>query len=210
MITIFTGHYGSGKTEIALNFALQKGKGTAIVDLDLVNPYFRTKDAESELLRHDIEVITPHFANTNVDVPSLPAEVYSVFQKQGDVIFDVGGDDDGATALGRFKPQFDAASYEMLFVVNAFRPETGTEEGILQMMRAVESASRLKISGLVNNSNIMEYTTKENILFGEKLVRDVAKKTGVPFAFTAAKAEFGICGAFPLKLFLTLPFDRRL
>ena len=109
---VVVGHYGSGKTEFALNLAFklkEMGEKVTIVDLDIVNPYFRTKDAEKELIEAGIDIIAPVYANTNVDVPALPPNIYAAFEKEGYVIFDVGGDDDGATVLGRFKGQFDAS-----------------------------------------------------------------------------------------------------
>ena len=116
MIYIITGHYGSGKTEIAINLA-QKLKNPVIVDMDIVNPYFRTADAKDKLEALGVKVITPEFANTNVDIPSLPPEIFSALQGTNDVILDVGGDEDGAIALGQFNKYFQNG-YEMYFVMN--------------------------------------------------------------------------------------------
>lgn len=210
MITIFTGHYGSGKTEVALNYAISKGAGTSIVDLDIVNPYFRSKDAEAVLADHGIRLVASTFANTNLDLPALPGEIFSVFSSPGDVIFDVGGDDDGAVVLGRYKQYFDKQPYRQYLVVNTFRPLTQTEAEIEEMIAAIEATSRLSVTGLINNSNLMEFTTQDHIRQGEALVRRVAEKTGIPFVFTAAKKELQYPGAFGLDIMLSVPFDREL
>ena len=167
-IHIFTGHFGSGKTEVALNFALQekkKGKDVVIVDLDIVNPYFRTNDARNVLMKNGIKVVANNYASSNVDMPTMPLDILSVFNNDNSVVvFDVGGDDDGALALGQYKQYFDKYGYEMHFIVNTKRPLTRTNDELIEIAERIESASRLKFTDIYNNTNLSDQTD-ENTLF---------------------------------------------
>ena len=158
-LTLFAGHYGSGKTNIAVNYAIKlarEGKKVIIADLDIVNPYFRTKDSEAELKEHGIELISPQYANTNVDLPALPAESYRLVQDRSVYgIMDIGGDDRGAYALGRYVEAIkEENDYENLFVVNMYRPLTRTPGEALLVMREIETAGGLPVTAIVNNSNV--------------------------------------------------------
>lgn len=184
-INIFVGHFGSGKTEVALNFAIQN-KVDAIFDLDTVNPYFRTNDAKKALEEKGIKVIAPQYAGTNVDIPALPPEVYSAFTENKISVLDVGGDDDGAYVLGRFKNFINDENSNVYMVVNVFRPETDTPEKILEMARVIESASRLKVNYIINNSNLMELTERKHIEKGEEVVKEASRLLGIPFHTNAA------------------------
>lgn len=217
-ITIFVGHYGSGKTEVAVNYAIklkEEGNDVIIVDLDIVNAYYRTKDNEKMLTDMGIEVISPIYANTNVDIPSLPPELMKVFDnKDKKIVFDVGGDDDGAVALGRFFSYFSQEKYEMFGVINTKRPLTDTKENIIIMLNAINLNSRLKITGIINNTNLSYETLPEHILNGEKIVSEVSKETGLPFIFTSLKEEYvneykelSQCELFPIKKYLNLPWQ---
>ncbi len=192
-ITIFTGHYGSGKTENAINYALQlkeQGEDVIIVDLDIVNPYYRTKDAEAFLNEKGIEVISPLFANTNVEMLTLPSDVFKVFADQSKkVIFDVGGDDDGATALGQYYSYFQNDSYDMFVVINTKRPLTETKENIIIILLEIVEKARLQPTGLINNTNISAQTQIADIQAGEKLVLEVAKELNIPFIWNAVKED---------------------
>ena len=216
-VKIFTGHYGSGKTEISINYAIklkQQFDKVAIVDLDIVNPYFRTKDAQKTLEAHGIRVIAPVFANTNVEIPILPPDIISLFQDpQLQVVFDVGGDETGATVLGTYNQYFLKESYDMYFVVNTRRPLTQTTENIIQMLRNIEMKSRLKVNGLVNNTNLSTESTLEILLEGAKTLEEVAETTGIQLKLVTGKSdileelpkkyeEF----SFPLNLYLQLPW----
>lgn len=188
-ISIFTGHFGSGKTEVAVNYALelasQRNK-TAIVDFDIVNPYFRASDARRELESRGIRVIAPLYANTNVDVPALPPELNSLFEnKKYKVVFDVGGDDLGAKALSRYNEEILEDDYEMFFVVNTRRPMTDTLEKIEDMLRDIEYSSRLKVTSLVNNTNLLDVTTPEDLMEGQRLIEQVSAKLGIPIGFVS-------------------------
>jgi hypothetical protein len=187
-LNIFTGHFGSGKTEVAVNSALQmaaEGNKTAILDFDIVNPYFRTADVKELLSEKGIWVMTTTYANTNVDVPAIPAEVNSLFvSREYKVVFDVGGVDIGARALSRYREESLDDDYEMFFVININRPMTDSVEKIKEMMEEIELSSRLKITKLVNNTNLLSNTTGEDIIKGQDYIREVSEKLSIPVAFT--------------------------
>ena len=184
-LTLFAGHYGSGKTNIAVNYALylaQEGKKVCIADLDIVNPYFRTKDSEAVLKAAGIDLVSPQYANTNVDLPALPAESYRLVQDKNTYgIMDIGGDDRGAYALGRFAPAIRAEDdYRMVFVANSYRPLTRTAEDALEIMREIEAACGLQFTCIVNNSNLGPETTVETVLDSLDYVDKLSKLSGLP------------------------------
>ncbi len=208
-IYILAGHYGSGKTNIAVNLALKfkgEGKAVKIADLDIVNPYFRTKDSAAELEAAGIPLISPAFANTNLDLPALPAELYSLVQQRDFyAIMDVGGDDRGAYALGRYAPAIkEENNYEMCFVANFFRPLTPDPQSALEIMREIEQAASLPFTAIINNSNLGKETTPDAIKESMAKAEALAALSGLPLLFTAAEAEH--CKALsgmellPLKL----------
>lgn len=192
-INIFTGHFGSGKTEVAVNYAMkmaEAGYRTAIVDFDIINPYFRTADAKDALEEQNIKVILPMYANTNVDIPAIPPEIYSLFEdKDIKVVLDVGGDDLGAKAVSRFKEEIVSDDYEMFFVVNTKRIMTDSPEKIAEMIAIIEDGANIKVTKLVNNSNLLEETTPEIIQEGNLIISQVSEKTGIPIAITAGMEE---------------------
>lgn len=208
-VTLFCGHYGSGKTNVAVNYALKlsrEGKKTALADIDVVNPYFRSADSRQELEAQGVEVIALPFANSNVDLPALPQEVYGLVQRR-DVfaVLDVGGDDRGAYALGRYVPYIrEEDDFEMLFVVNFYRPLTPDAESALEVMREIEAAAGLPFTGIVNNSNIGEETAAADVLRTLPLAEALAESTKLPIRFTAVKealADAVSCeNVFSLKL----------
>lgn len=193
-VTLFAGHYGSGKTNIAVNYALKmrsEGKKVVIADLDIVNPYFRTKDSADELEKAGIRLISSEYANTNVDLPALPQDMYSITDDRSEfAVLDIGGDDRGAYALGRYADAIlNENDYEMIFVVNCFRPLTRTVEDTLQVMREIETACSMKFTAIVNNSNLGEETTVEDVLNSVSYATEISKATGLPIKMTAVKAE---------------------
>ena len=212
MIYIITGHYGSGKTEVAINLALTL-KNATIIDLDIVNPFFRTKDAEDKLIANGIKVIAPEFANTNVDVPSLPPDVFAGLQSDDDVIIDVGGDDNGAIALGQYNRYFREKPYEMYLVINAKRPFTSNANDIIEMLNSIEATSRIKATALINNTNVKSETTVDDLMQGQKIVDEVSYITGLPVrAITATKdiieqIEIENMPKLSLDLHLILPWE---
>lgn len=195
-INIFTGHFGSGKTEVAVNFALKLAEAhnkISIVDADIVNPFFRTADAKDILEKNSIKVILPLYANTNVDVPALPSEIYMLFRdKEYKVVFDVGGDDLGARAISRYKEEILNDDYDMYFVVNAKRPMTDTPDKIEEMMHEIESSARLKITGIVNNTNLLDITAAEDIIQGHKMISRIAEKYKIPIAFISGIGDAAV------------------
>ena len=191
---VLTGNYGSGKTEIALNLALESAKQmeTTLVDLDIVNPYFRSGEKEEELKKAKVRILMPTYAMTTVDIPALPAEIQSVFEIPSDrVIFDVGGDDTGAAALGRYYPSFMARREQtrMIQVINCMRPLTRTKQEIIDLAQRIQNRGRLKIDLLVNNTNLADETTPEMVEEGERIVVKCAEELGCIPVITAGKHE---------------------
>lgn len=203
-ITLFAGHYGSGKTSIAVSYAkhLKKlGKEVKIIDLDIVNPYFRTKDSEEDLKAQGIEVISSAYANTNLDAPALPKEIYAVLsEKDTYIIIDVGGDDRGAVALGRYTPDIIGEDYEMVFVANCYRPLTKTPEDAIEIMREIEVASKLPFTAIVNNSNLGDLTTEEDILKSSDYINQISELSGLPVIMTTSVIKTNIKDNFNIEL----------
>ena len=193
-LTLFAGHYGSGKTNIAVNYAMllaKEGKRVCIADLDIVNPYFRTKDSEGELAEHGIELISPRFANTNVDLPALPAESYRLVQDKSVFgVMDIGGDDRGAYALGRFRDAIkEEGEYRMAFVVNRYRPLTSTVDDTIEIMKEIESASGIPFNCIVNNSNLGNETTNDVVTDSFEFVKELCERTGLPLWIHTAESS---------------------
>lgn len=204
-VTLFCGHYGSGKTNVAVNYAFAlraQGKAVAIGDLDVVNPYFRTKDSEAELKAAGIDVVALPFANSSVDLPSLPAEAYSLVQDRSRyAVLDVGGDDRGALALGRYVPYLrEENDFDMLFVANFRRPLTPDAASAYEVMREIETACGLPFTGIVNNTNLGEETTREVIYASRPLADELAAVSGVPVVMTTAVRALCDETMFPLTL----------
>lgn len=213
-VSIFAGHYGSGKTNIALNFALRlKGSGlrTAVADLDIVNPYFRTKDAFRLLSAEGIRLIASDYAGSNVDVPALPGEAYSLIDdREQYCVIDVGGDDRGALALGRYAPSIKAEdSYDFYFVVNRFRPLTADVDKALGVLREIEAACDMRFTAVVSNPNLGAETTAKELLSSVGFAAELCDRAKLPLAFTAVTEELSeaverqIPEVFPIKIFVT-------
>jgi hypothetical protein len=184
-LTLFAGHYGSGKTNIAVNFALtlaRSGKNVCIADLDIVNPYFRTADSAQELAEAGVTLISPKFANSNVDLPALPAEAYRlVTDKTAYGIMDIGGDDRGAYALGRYTPAIlEENNYRMVYVANCCRPLTRTADDALEVMREIEAACGLRFTHIINNSNLGPETTTQVVLDSLPFAQELSRISGLP------------------------------
>lgn len=205
-VTLFAGHYGSGKTNIAVNYALHLarcGYPVTIADLDIVNPYFRTKDSAEALEQAGIRLISSPYANSNVDVPALPAELYALTQdKSRYAILDVGGDDRGALALGRYASDILAEqNYEMIFVANFYRPLTTTAEEAFAVMKEIEAAGKIPFTAIVHNSNLGRETTPAHVTEKAKEAERLSVLSGLPLLFTAAEASVAAkLDAFPLDL----------
>ena len=208
-LTLFAGHYGSGKTNIAVNYALHlagEGKDVVIADLDIVNPYFRTKDSASVLEAAGVSLISPQFANSNVDLPALPAEGYRLVQDKSIYgIMDIGGDDRGAYALGRYVPAMkEEGNYRMVFVANCYRPLTRTPEEALEVMREIEAACGLQFTDIINNSNLASETTPEIVHASLDYMEKLSQLSGLPIWLTTAEkavaSQLDLSPVLPLTL----------
>jgi len=186
---IFVGMFGSGKTEVSMNVALELKKAymnVAIADLDIISPYFRVRDKIEELNQKDIKVITPPTEYMHADIPIVPGEIGGyITNKDYKTVIDVGGNEDGVRVLGSLKNYIDNSNCALYLVINTRRPFMDTKEYIIRNLKALESSSRLKINYLVVNSNIQNETTKEIIEEGESLIEEVSQIVNIPVAFTA-------------------------
>lgn len=189
-VTLFCGHYGSGKSNVAVNYAAylrSLEKEVALADIDIVNPYFRSADSRAELEKIGVRVISLPFANTNVDLPSLPSEVYGLVQRR-DIyaVMDIGGDDRGAYALGRFTPYIlEENDYDMLFVANFYRPLTQNAADAAEVMYEIAQAAGIAFTGIVNNSNIGGETTPADVERTVPIARELSELVGLPVVFTS-------------------------
>lgn len=217
-IRIITGHYGSGKTEFAVNYTFGlagTGKKTSIVDLDIVNPYFRSREIEPHFVKKGIRVIASSIKGISGDMPALSPEIFSVLQDTSyEVVLDVGGDMVGARALARYHEYFDREAYDMLFVLNANRHQTNTVDGAVSYLRSIEESSKQKVTALVNNTHLCRNTTIEEIMKGQKLCEDVSKVLGLPIKYVVVEKKFvdilpkGLQGEiFPLDIYMKKPWE---
>lgn len=193
-ITLFCGHYGSGKTFTAVNYAIALRKlkeKVSIYDLDIVNPYYRTVDAMDILKKNDVELVVSPFAETNVDIPAMNSKSYQMISdKSRYAVCDIGGDDRGALALGRFKEGIlEENNFDYLLVLNKFRPETNTVSGALQIMDEISRAGRIGFTGIVNSSNLGMETDVETILEGYEFANEVAKQCGLQVKFSSVRRD---------------------
>ncbi len=193
-IIILSGHYGSGKTNVAVNFAIdlkKKGFKIAVSDLDIVNPYFRTKDSIEDFKKLDIRLISSEYAGSNVDIPALPQDIYAITDDRSyKMVVDVGGDDRGALALGRLTPKIvEENDYDMLLVINRYRPLTPDVKSTVEVAREIENACKIKFTAVVNNSNLGELTTKEDVLSSLPYANEVAKALNLTVKYTTVKED---------------------
>ncbi len=192
-IRVFTGHFGSGKTEIAINYAInlaKSGEKVAIVDLDIVNPYFCVRDVRSELEGYGIRVIASSPELVNAELMVVPAEIIAVFNdKSYQVVIDVGGDDSGSIALGQYNRFFVEEPYDMFFVINTNRPFTSNPIAIVDYVKAVERASRLKVSQLISNTNLSYETQQQQVIEGDKIVSQLSSELNIPHAYTVCTKD---------------------
>lgn len=188
-VTVVCGHYGTGKTNLSINLALdcaRRGEDVSLVDLDVVNPYFRSADYADMLTENGVRVVGPNFANTNLDTPSLPAAVRSTIAEGSRVIVDVGGDDAGATALGVYCRTLAEADPDVVYVVNRYRSMTTHADEAVQILTEIEAMSHLKATCVANNSHLKRETTEATILDSMGFAEEVASATGLPLRFTTA------------------------
>ena len=187
-LALFAGHYGSGKSEIAVNYALRLAKRyrTAIVDFDIINPYFRTASARAALEQKGVRVIAPIYANTNVEIPALPAEISSIFDdKLVKAVFDVGGDSAGAKAVSRYNREFMSEKAENFFVFNLRRPMTSNIGAVIDIFNDIQAAARLPFTSLVNNTNLLSMTAEADLSEGLEAALELSARLSLPIAFSA-------------------------
>lgn len=211
------GHYGAGKTNLTVNLALeatQKGEKVTVVDMDVVNPYFRTADFEGLFSEHGVKLISPVYANTNLDLPVLPPSVASVIRSGERVFLDVGGDDDGAVALGGFSGLLEEKGYTMLYVVNRCRELDPNPAEEAELIRRVQQASRLKATFLVNNTNLGKETTPQLLEQSEDYMEALSRLTGLPVLFRTADKQIADTapekeGVVPIEIYVKPPWEAR-
>ena len=213
-LTIVTGHYGSGKTEFAVNLAFRlarEGNAVTLADLDIVNPYFCSRERKAELTEKGIRVIVSKGADS--DLPAINPEVYALFEPGMCGIIDAGGDAPGAQALGRFSQKIKCIPYELLCVVNFNRPETNTPQKAAAYLREIEYSARLSATGLVNNTHLDHETTMHDILRGAELLEELSVLAGIPLKYHAFEERFSGRLAlpeeqqFPMQLYMKKPWE---
>ena len=214
-LTLVTGHYGTGKTEFSVNLALAlaaEGARVALADLDIVNPYFRSREQRALLEAAGVRVVATSQALADADVPALPAELHAVLEDRGvRGVLDIGGDPSGARVLRRYRPRILKEDYQLLYVVNAARPEVRTAERSVEVLRAIEAVTGLRCGGLVNNTHLCGETAPEDIREGALLAEEVSRMTGVPIVCHAAEARFQSqlrdLDLFPIEIRMKKPWE---
>lgn len=214
-IRIITGHYGSGKTEFAVNYVTELRKQTdrkvALADLDIVNVYFRSREKKKELEEQGIYVIASSLEGAGLDVPAVSAALTTPVRDKGcEYVIDLGGNDVGTLVLGRITPILDLSEVDFFMVVNTYRPNTSTPEGVIEQMESLEYASGLKVTGFINNTNLIRETTAGCLTDGDAVLREVTKRTGVPVKYVSYVEELlteevpkGLAGElFPMKFYM--------
>lgn len=188
-LNVICGHYGTGKTNLCLNLALdcaKNGKKVTLIDIDVANVYFRSADYAKMLSGNGIKVLGPVFADSNVDIPALHAGISSAIEEDEFVIIDVGGDDVGATTLGRYSKDIVRRGYDMFCVINRYRSLTTSPEDAVNILHEIENASHLKVTGLINNSHLKNLTTPETILDSIQFAETTSEIAGIPLLMTTA------------------------
>jgi MinD-like ATPase involved in chromosome partitioning or flagellar assembly len=213
-IRIITGHYGSGKTEFAINYSLklaQESQKTALIDLDIVNPYFRSREKQDLLNQNKIKVISNSLGiNVGVDLPAISAEVESPLQNEHyDVIIDAGGDPIGAKVLGRYNRYFQNGNYDMFCVINANRPFTQNLQDTIEMIKKIELSAQIKVTGLINNTHMLKITSIDDVLKGQELIKKISAELNIPIRYISVMENLvddlpdHIKGeVFPIKMYM--------
>ena len=217
-VSIITGHYGTGKTELSVNLALAlaaEGKRVMLADLDIVNPYFRSRERRPQLEAAGIQVISSSQACSDADVPALPAELLAILENRNiRGILDIGGDPVGARGLARFQPKIVQEDYQLIFVLNANRPEVREAEHAIAYLRSIEAVTGLTCSGIVNNTHLCGETTPAEIRKGATLAEAVSRQTGIPILCHTAEVRFADAVSdlrepvFPITINMKKPWER--
>lgn len=201
-VRIIAGHYGSGKTEFAVNYAVALSKNAAkvvLADLDIVNVFFRSRERREELEEYGVRVIGSSIEQDNCDLPAISAEIGTPAKdKQCDYIIDLGGNSVGTTTLARLKPLLSREEVDFFMVVNVNRPDTASVEGILFQKECLEYASGFQVTGFINNTNFVRESTLKDLLAGDEVLRQASEQTGIPIRYTSYMEE--IIGRVPEKL----------
>jgi len=186
-IRFIVGHYGSGKTEFSINYAVKlanSGEKVALVDLDVVNAYFRSREKARPLKELGIKVISSGVEAPTLDIPSISAEILTPMQDRSyEAVIDVGGDSVGARTLGRYKEYLSGGNYDMFFVLNANRPETQTVQRAMEYLKSIEEVARAKVTGIINNTHMLKSTTTSDVLRGQTLAQELSKEAGIPIKY---------------------------
>lgn len=192
-LVIIIGHYGSGKTEFAVNYAIKMKKlyeNVSLADLDIVNPYFRSREKKEFLQAMGIKVYDSSIKNTAIDLPALPAELAGLIVNQEvKSIFDVGGDPVGARVLARYAEEIKSVEYDMFYIINGNRPKTKTVEGVIEYLKTIEATSKLKVTGLINNTHLLKETRVEDVEFGHELTKNVSWEMDIPIRYEVVMKE---------------------
>jgi len=208
---LFTGRFGSGKTETAISYARALVRGVApgiegeptdgpprglsddvvLVDLDIVTPYFRSREVAARMAEEGVRVVAPSIVGQHLDTPAISPQILGAVQQTNHaVVLDVGGDKQGARALGQFSHAIRQRGYVMHFVVNPFRPFTNTRQGVADAIAEIEEAARLQVTSLVSNPNLIGETTAKQILQGHALISSFAQELGLPIAFACITRQW--------------------
>ena len=193
-VSIITGHYGTGKSALAVNLALQLAglnHQVMVADLDIVNPYFRSRERRDLLQEAGIRLISSSQACSDADVPALPAELLTILENRDITgVLDIGGDPVGARVLARFNDKIVPEDYQLIYVLNANRPEVRTPEAAIAYLRGIEATTSLTCTGIVNNTHLCGETTAEEIRKGARLAETVSQETGIPVLCHVAEERF--------------------
>jgi len=214
-VTVICGHYGTGKTNLSINLALdcaKEEKDVVLIDMDIVNPYFRSSEYTDLLEGSGVRVISPNFANSNLDTPSLPPVIGDLIREGSRVVIDVGGDDAGATALGVYRRQLQEADPDVIYVVNRYRSQTTSPEEAVQILREIENAAHIKAKCIANNSHLKQFTTEQTILESIPFAEKVSEITGLPIRFTTCPSGLDLLnkirGIYPIGVYVKAPWEK--
>jgi MinD-like ATPase involved in chromosome partitioning or flagellar assembly len=214
-VNVICGHYGTGKTNLSINLAIdcaREGDDVTLIDMDIVNPYFRSSDYSDELAQKGIRVLGPNFANSNLDTPSLPAAIGDAIRDGQRVIIDVGGDDAGATALGVYSRQLAQADPDVIYVINRYRSQTTAAEEAVDILREIENAAKIKARCIANNSHLKQLTTEETVLESVPFAEEVSRLTGLPVRFTTAPVGVDLLNKipnmYPISVYVRTPWEK--
>ena len=213
-VNVICGHYGTGKTNLSMNLAIEcarEGESVTLIDMDVVNPYFRSADYADVLTKEGVRVIGPNFANTNLDTPSLPGAIAGAIEMGERVIIDVGGDDAGATALGVYSRQVNESEPDVIYVINRYRSLTTTPAEAVEILREIETAARIRATKIINNSHLKRLTDAKTVTDSIPFAEEVARLTGLPLMFTTAPRDVphlnNIDGIHQVNVYVRAPWE---